>query len=242
MKKKIEKLMKKIVSPPRKSAGNNYYGVSGGENEVDWEDKCKELEKENEKLKVSFREQCIESFKTRRSIRKFNKDQKPDFKLIYDIIEAGLNAPIAGNLQNYKVIVIENDGQKNEIAKYAFQQYWIADAPYLLVIVRDNMKVESMYPDKGELFSVQNVAALIENIVMAIHMSDLASCWVAVDDNDAIKTILKVPSTHFIDAVIPIGYPMEVCSVQGRSNTMCLVDFEKYGKKEKRGTITEHNI
>jgi len=231
MKKKIDKLIEKII-PPKKKGSNNYYGISD-ENEIDWEEQCKELEKENERLTASFREQCINSFKSRKSVRKFNKDKVPDFKIIYDIIEAGLNAPIAGNLQNYKVILVENDGQKKEVAKYAFQQYWLADAPYLIVVVRDNMKVESMYPDKGELFSIQNVAALIENIIMAIHMSDLASCWVAIDDNDAVKDILKVPSSHFIDAVIPVGYAMETPAEEKRADTMCLVDFEKYGNKER---------
>lgn len=198
--------------------------------EINWEKECKKLQKENNYLKSSFRNQAITYFKTRRSISRYNPTRKPDFKLIFDIIESGLNAPCAGNLQNYKVIIIEDEEKRREVATLAYQQYWVSEAPYLLVIVRDDMHVKSLYPDKGELYSIENVAALIENILMATHMSDLAASWVAVDDNGALKDLLSVPVDRHIDAIIPIGYAMEAPTVK-KNPTQALVDFEKFGGK-----------
>lgn len=209
---------------------DSYYDGPEEEIDINWKKECEKLQKENDELKLSFREQCINSFKTRRSIRKFRADQKPDFKVIFDIIEAGLNAPVAGNLQNFRVIVVEDEVQKREIGKLAYQQYWLSEAPYVLVIIRDDVYVSEMYPDKGELFSIQNTAALIENILMATHMSDLGACWVGVDDNNAIKDLLGVPGGRHIDAVIPIGYPMESPQVD-KNPTQALVDFKKFGDK-----------
>lgn len=229
MKDKLNDFIEKFKSKTIKTENNYYDGPEDIEN-INWEKECKKLQKENDELKESFKDQCIQSFKTRRSIRKFNPTRKPDFKLIFDIIEAGLNAPVAGNLQNFRIIIVEDEAQRRRLSEIAYQQYWVSEAPYVIVIVRDDMHVSAMYPDKGELFSIQNVSAVIENIVMASHMSGLGACWVGVDDNDAIKDLLGVPGGRHVDAIIPIGYAMEAPEVT-KNPTTALVDFGKFGDK-----------
>lgn len=240
----IDKIKVKTLKPMEKiKTEDSYYdgpenaNVSNIKNDdsskIDWEKECKKLQKENDFLKSSFKNQAIDYFKSRRSIRKFNHNRKPDFKLIFDIVESGLNAPAAGNLQNYRIIVIEDEELRRQIATLAYQQYWVSEAPYLLMIVRDDVHVKSLYPDQGDLFTVQNTAAVIENILMATHMSDLASCWVAVDDNDALKNLVGIPEDRYIDAILPIGYAMEAPTVK-KNPTQALVDFEKFGNKVKK--------
>lgn len=232
MKDKLNDFIEKFKSKTIKTQ-NSYYDGPEGEIEIDWKKECERLQKENDDLRISFRDQCINFFKTRRSIRKFNSKNKPDFKLIFDIIEAGLNAPVAGNLQNFRIIVVEDEAQKREISTLAYQQYWVSEAPYVLVVVRDDMHVANMYPDKGELYSIQNTAAVIENILMAAHMSELGACWVGIDDNEAIKDSLGVPVSRHIDAVIPIGYPSGSPDNVSKNPTQALVDFKKFGNKVK---------
>lgn len=194
-------------------------------------EELKLLRKENEQLKKDLTSQAIEKFKNRRSIRKFS-EQKIDFKILHSIIEAGLNAPCAGNVQNYKIIVIEDLKQKTECGKIAFQQYWLADAPCLLVLVRDNLELQSLYPDRGEIYAIQNVAAVIENILMAAHFNNLGACWVEAFDNEILKEDLGIPMELKIDAIVPIGYALERPQVD-KVPMINMVYFEKYGNKVK---------
>ena len=49
----------------------------------------------------------IECIRTRRSVRKFKTTKIPDI-VLYRILEAACWAPSAGNLQNWRFIVITN--------------------------------------------------------------------------------------------------------------------------------------
>ncbi|MFW6009462.1 MAG: nitroreductase family protein [archaeon] len=200
-------------------------------NSITAKEEIKQLRQENEKLKKSFEEQCIEKFKTRRSIRKFSNKQI-DYKLIHTIIESGLNAPCAGNIQNTKIIVVDNQETKYKAAQAALQQYWISDAPYCLVIVRDDNEIINVYPEYGKTYSIQNTAALIENIIMTTHFYNLGACWVECGDNNVLKSIFNVPPHLNIDAIIPIGYPLENPTVK-KIPTKNMVYFNSWDQKSK---------
>ncbi len=199
--------------------------------ELTLEEEVKLLRKENVQLKKKSCDHAIDKFKSRRSIRKFS--EKPiDFKKISDIVEAGLNAPCAGNVQNYKIIIVEQKNKKIECGKIAVQQYWLSEAPYLIVLVREDSELLSLYPTRGELYSIQNVAAVIENMLMAAHFHDLGACWVEAGDNEVLKQSLGVPIECKVDAIIPIGYPLENPQVS-KVETTGLLFFEKWGKRHR---------
>jgi len=192
---------------------------------------CNKIIKENGKLKENLVKQALEKFKTRRSIRKFS-DQKIEWKKIYDIIEAGFNGPVAGGVQNYKVIVIEDQKEKKELGKLAFQQYWLSDAPYILVVIRDNHRLLQLYPSEGEIYSIQNSAAMIENMIMMAHFYDLGTCWVEAYDNSVLKEYLSIPMHFKVDAIIPIGYPLENPKVE-KDPIDAHLYYQKYGNLNK---------
>lgn len=190
------------------------------------------LQKENEDLKKELSEKALNKFKTRRSIRKFS-EQPVDWKIIYNIIEGAINAPCAGNIQNYKIIVVEDKIKKHEIGKIAFQQYWLSDAPVLLVVARENYHLCQLYPQEGDMYSVQNSAAMIENLLMLTHFYNLGACWVEGYDNDVLKEYLGVPGEMRVDAIIPIGYPLEDPKLS-KDPTYQKVFFETYGNRKRK--------
>ncbi len=189
------------------------------------------LQKENKDLKEDFTNKAIEKFKSRRSVRKFS-DQEIDWKIIYSIIEAGLNAPVAGNIQNYKIIVISDSKERKELGKAAFQQYWLSDAPVIFVIIRDNHRLMQLYPQEGEIYAIQNTAALIENILMGAHFNNLGACWVEAYENEVIKEFLNVPIEYEVDAIIPIGYPLENPHIN-KDPEDTLIFYNKFGNKKR---------
>ena len=231
--------MKKKISELFKTMSKNYYDFNPNNLEQNLEQnskkdiiaKLKIIEKENEILKSELKVSTLEKIKNRRSIRKFSNKKIP-LETIYNIIEAGLNAPAAGNIQNSNVIVIFNEEDKRELGKLSFQQYWLAEAPVLLVVVRDNYRLMQLYPQEGEIYSVQNSAALIENMLLYTHFCDLGACWVEAYDNEVLKEFLEVPSNMTVDAIIPIGYPLENPKI-AKEPALNKIFFKKWNNRKR---------
>ncbi len=177
-------------------------------------------------------EYVIGKFKTRRSIRKYSQ-KEIDWKCTYEIIDAALNAPCAGNIQNTKIIIIKDVNTINEIARAENQQYWVADAPILLAIVRDESKLVELYPGHGHKYSIQNAAAVIQNVLMLAHFHDFGACWVESCESKVLNNILNVPHMQVIDAIIPIGFPMENPEVI-KLPTPDRIYFEKFGNRKRK--------
>lgn len=197
----------------------------------DLDKQIKNLQKENEILRKPVKELAYSKFKTRRSIRRYSP--KPvEWKLIYEIVTAALNAPCAGSVENTEIIIIKDKKIQNEIGKLETQQFWLADAPYLLVFVRDDERLCELYPNKGKMYSVQNTSAIIQNVLMLAHFYDLGACWVESCNSDYLKEALDVPGSKYIDAVIPIGFPLENPTVT-RAHEGAKISFEKYGNKKR---------
>ena len=68
----------------------------------------------------------IDIIKKRRSIREF-LDKQVEFHKIVDVIEAGMHAPSAGNLQNWKFIIVKDKNsicKRNHDVKYYKNRGW----------------------------------------------------------------------------------------------------------------------
>ncbi|MFW6283716.1 MAG: nitroreductase family protein [Minisyncoccales bacterium] len=190
----------------------------------------KQLIEDLENCKRGYRHFILDSFKTRRSIRKFNPERKIPFKDIHDILDASMNAPCAANIQGYKFILIENNDKKLGVGKRFEMQNWIADASHLILVLRDDYHVREMFPDSGETLCVQGVAALIENILLLVHMFGYGACWVAGNNNELVKNYLGVPSNMFLEAVIPVGFPLEDPKIK-KETLNSKLSFEEFGNK-----------
>ncbi len=148
---------------------------------------------------------CIYS---RRSIRKFlNKEISNED--VRKILEAGRHAPSSGNLQNWRFIVVKNEKIKNEIFKASLNQDVIKNANVLIIACSDNNAIMP-YGIRGlKLYSIQNVAAAIENMLLAANALGIGSCWVGAFEEKKIKNILKIPENVSVHAIICLGYPAE---------------------------------
>jgi len=147
---------------------------------------------------------------TRRSVRKF-LDKPVEWEKIGKILDAGRYAPSSGNLQNWKFIVVSDPEKRKAIAEAALTQHWIAVAPYIIVIIAEPEKAIRFYGIRGErLYTIQNCAAVAENMLLAAHSLGLGSCWIGAFDENKISSILGVVKEVRPQIILPIGYPDEV--------------------------------
>jgi len=151
----------------------------------------------------------IEAIRTRRSIRKY-LDAPVEWDKIGQIIEAGKAAPSSGNLQNWKFVIIKEKERRQQIAEACLQQYWMTTAPIHILIVAEPEPSIMHYGVRGErLYTIQNCAAAVENMLLAAHALGLGSCWVGAFDEDMLKRAIGCTERVRPQAVITIGYPDE---------------------------------
>jgi nitroreductase len=173
-------------------------------------------------------EDCI---KTRRSIRKY-KDMPVDWDKVSRILDAGKYAPSAGNIQNWKFIVARKEEVRKKLAKASFDQEWMIDAPVHIVIVAEPQKAERFYGARGErLYTIQNCAAVIQNMLLVATELGLGSCWVGAFDETKIKSALNLPEFAIPQAIITIGHKDEDPDMPPRVELENQVYMEKWWGK-----------
>jgi nitroreductase len=151
----------------------------------------------------------FEAIFERRSIRKFKKTDVED-QLIYKILEAGLWAPSAGNLQSWDIILIKDSKIKQKLSTAAYMRDFVGEAPVIMVLCANAHKSATIYEDRGSgLFCIQDAACAGQNMLLAIHALGLGACWVGAFDEELVKDAMGLPTSLRPVALIPLGYPDE---------------------------------
>jgi nitroreductase len=146
--------------------------------------------------------------KERRSIRKFQRKEIPE-KIIDKLITALIWAPSAGNLQSRKFYFVFNQEIKEKLVKAAFGQDFIGRAPLVIVGCSDD-KISWRYGERGKnLYSICDVAASIQNMMLLAHSENLGSVWVGAFEEKEVAKILNLPDNLRPIVIVPVGYPAE---------------------------------
>ena len=152
----------------------------------------------------------LELIKSRRTIRKY-LPKYVDWERVSRVLDAGRHAPSSGNVQNWIFVVVCEADLRKEIAEACLQQWWMTEAPVHIVVLSEPAKAERYYGVRGErLYTIQNCAAAIENMLLEAHSLGLGTAWVSAFDEDAIKRLLRVEEFARPQAIIPMGYAAEI--------------------------------
>ena len=179
----------------------------------------------------SIKMNVFEAIATRRSIRKFTVQDVP-MEILGIILDAGRYAPSTNNIQNWRFIIVKNPETKQRIAEASLQQMWMAEAPVLIIVCAETEKIKQFYGVRGErLYSVQNCAAAIQNMLLTAHALGLATTWVGAFDEAMLARTIGIPEDVRPQAVIPIGYPDEIVPAPTHYTLENVCYFESYGNR-----------
>ncbi len=152
--------------------------------------------------------ELFEVIKKRRSVRRFEKGKEVGRDLVEKLLAAGVEAPTAGNLQVWRFFVVLNPELKKALARAAYYQEFVADAPVAIVVAADLNQASKGYGERGKnVYALQDTAAAIENILLAAYDLGLGSCWVGAFDEISVSEVLGLPSHIRPLAILPIGFP-----------------------------------
>src|SRR3989338_2026651 len=97
----------------------------------------------------------FEAIGNRRAIKKY-KDIPVEWDHIGKILDAARLAPSAGNLQDWKFIVVDNKDTRTRISEICLSQYWMQTAPVHIVILGDVAKNRRHYRSEEHTSELQS--------------------------------------------------------------------------------------
>jgi nitroreductase len=152
--------------------------------------------------------EIMEAVKKRRSIRSFADRPIPP-KILEELKDALVWAPSAGNLQSRLFYFIFNQQMKQALVETALHQFFIAEAP-LVVGACIDLDIEQNYGKRGrDLYSIQDVSASIQNLLLVAHTHGLGTCWIGAFKEEEAARIIGIPCEYRIVSLVPVGYPAE---------------------------------
>jgi nitroreductase len=151
----------------------------------------------------------------RRSVRHFS-DTPVEREDIEAILQAGIAAPSAGNVQPWRFVIVQSKESRTRLAT-ALEQRWAAAAPVLIVVCVDPRPSRSRYGDRGSLlYCIQDAAAATQNMLLAAVDRGLASCWIGAFEEDAIRAALGIKKPITPVAILPLGHSAQASGKQAR--------------------------
>ena len=163
----------------------------------------------------------------RRSVRVF-RSKKPSNDDIYYLLECARWAPSANNLQPWRFIVVNEEDSKKKVAKAAYGQTWVQQAPVLIIVCSLSNIVERQFPKTGNSLAKQSVAAAIENMHLAAVDRGLGTCWVALDVTSKLRQTLDLPDYVELHGVVAVGYAQRATKVPTKVPLEGIVYFETW--------------
>lgn len=175
--------------------------------------------------------ELLESIKNRRSIKKYLDLEVPTEK-IGMIIDAGASAPSSGNIQNWRFVIVKDKESKKRLADAALQQHWMETAPVHIIVCAVIDTAKQFYGMRGEkLYSIQNCAAAIQNMLLMAHSLELGACWVRSFDEEKVRRIIAITENARPQAIITLGIPDEKPPEPSRIPLTHIAFLENYNNK-----------
>ena len=147
----------------------------------------------------------LEAIRTRRSVRAYApKPIPPD--VLERMRQALRYAPSACNFQPWRFIFVTDAELRRSLAKIAFDQLWLAEAPLIVV---GCALADQAYKNMGGYWNSADldVAIALDHLTLAAVAEGLGTCWIGAFDEQQAKRLLEVPPAVKIVAMTPLGYP-----------------------------------
>ncbi len=139
----------------------------------------------------------------RRSVRSYTQDPVESWKL-KKILEAGVSAPNAAEVWDYRIMVLHTEWKKEELLRI-YSQEWFVCAPVIIGVVA--LPGKAWRRRDGKNYADINSAIVMDHIVLQASDLGLGTCWVSDINVEAAHTVLDMPSQADPIAFTPLGYP-----------------------------------
>jgi len=160
----------------------------------------------------------FDAIRARKSIRSYKPEQVPQ-RLLEKLLEAARLAPSAKNLQNWKFIVVDDGEIKQRLVKACNNQAFVGSASHVIAGVCD--------PNLNRWHRI-DMGIAMEHIALEAVELGLGTCWIGAFDENAVKSVLKVPESMQVAALITVGFPADTPAPRPRKELGEIVLYNEY--------------
>jgi nitroreductase len=151
------------------------------------------------------------------------------------IVQAGLDAPSGKNAQTTQFIIVDDPVLVKRIAPMHAASKAFQQARAFIACIVDRTP-DAVY--EGMSFQVEDCAAAVENMLLAITALGYASVWIdgwlrADNRNARIGELLALPNEKIIRVILPIGIPAETYPSPAKKPFEQRAWFNGYGKSDQ---------
>jgi len=146
-----------------------------------------------------------EVVRTRRSVRQYRPDAIPP-AVLDRVLDAARIAPSGSNRQPTRMIVVQDEATRRQLAKLCHDQAFVAAAPVVVIACGRDIRF-----NRGEWMGrhsmIVDVVIAVDHLTLAARAEGLGTCWIGSFDGPALKQFLALPDDVEVVAVTPVGYP-----------------------------------
>ena len=136
------------------------------------------------------------------------------------ILDAGRLAPSGRNLEHWRFVLVDDDGELQALADASPTGGWVAGADFAVAVCTD----------PGYAFNEIDAGRTTASMQLYAWGVGVGSCIYTVDAAEA-REVLGVPDDYDLTAVCGFGYPtFHVESMQGRKNRRPLSEVAFHGR------------
>ena len=161
------------------------------------------------------------ALRTLLAVRSYQAKPVPD-AVVRRILEAGRLTGSGMNGQPWHFIVVRDREMLKKLGASASSGPYIAQAPLAVVVATD----------KKSRFGVSDASRAIQSMLITAWADGVGSNWVGFGGMETARTLLEIPASLDVLAVLPFGYPARAVG-KGKKQRKALRDVahsEKYGK------------
>ena len=153
----------------------------------------------------------LDLINNRRSIRKYTSQVITEDQ-IKDILAAGMMAPTARNIQEWRFIVVENRKVLEELGTKNPYAAMTKEAVFSIIVCGEK--------GLNDRYIECDAGAAIENMMLQAQSMGIGSCWCALMSNtereDIYRSVIDIPDNYVTVAAVQFGYPAETRVVENR--------------------------
>ena len=162
----------------------------------------------------------------RRSVRRYIEGKLVDGDIIRALLEAGMAAPTACNLQPWEFIVVTEPGVLAPLKAATTQGDY--NAPMAMVVCGNTSRT----PWEGEDWKI-DCSAAVENMMLLAAAMGLGSVWLGAYDEDKVRALLHIPRDIHVMSIVYFGYPARIGKPKTRYDESA-VFFQRYDPARQR--------
>ena len=189
---------------------------------------------------------------SRSSVRKFSDKPIPK-ELLTILLTAAQSAPSKSNLQQYSILIMQDETIKMKVADLIGNTKWALSAPVFLLFLADIRRNINITNNKGYDHKNNNVdtfmnavidsALSMQSLICAAEASGLGVCPISMIRNiiDEIQNICQLPKGVFPIAGLALGWPDEKAPISIRMPQDIMIHNDYYNEDNLTKKINDYD-